>query len=138
MTQESIAERLAMAAERQENICQIVRYSVNGSIGLRIFDVLSEMYNAGYAKAMAILVAQPTPGWISVSESMPKADERVTVLTDKGEWWAARCKQFDNTSKYEKIFIPEGLHPINAVITHWQYVALPSPPEPTPTKKENA
>lgn len=72
----------------------------------------------------------PVQNWISVNKDMPKAEERVVVLTEKGEWWAARCKQFDNTSKYEKIFIPEGLHPINAVITHWKYVALPAAPVP--------
>lgn len=66
-------------------------------------------------------------GWVRVEDGLPKADERVIVCTDKGERWAARCKQFDNTSKHEKVFLPEGLHPVNAVIAHWQ--PLPAPPD---------
>lgn len=98
---------------------------------------------------LALPEAQPAPGWISVSDAMPKYSEdgpEFVLVFWKEEWRGRKLSgnKDDNSvaspSGFDSCFIPYFLARHYHQATHWKYVQLPlpSPPEPTPTKKENA
>lgn len=51
MNPDAIKERLKLANAAQKELCAEINRSEDGEFGLGLFDVLQEMYNAGYERA---------------------------------------------------------------------------------------
>lgn len=90
---------------------------------------------SSFVKSWQRLVAQPTLGWISVKERLPVVGTIVVAYReDRGPdvvEYSAHSRQHMELIRRDGQWWDKGTR-----ITHWQ--SLPSPPEPTPTKKENA
>ena len=52
MEQAAITERIKLAHAAQKELCAEINRSEDGEFGLGLFDVLQEMYNAGYRAAL--------------------------------------------------------------------------------------
>jgi len=92
MHPEAITDRIRLAYAAQKELCAEINRSEDGEFALGLFDVLQEMYNAGYEKACSSAIKEAREECARIAETLPAAKDDEELWTPIGERIAAAIR----------------------------------------------